>query len=441
VGGLKQPKTPIGHFLSEYKTSALPTPPATLALAGTNYAYISPQQSNFTLGSCVESAFFYGMGIWTGNATGTPYLATTAQVTSNYSAITGYVPGNPSTDDGTDPVAALQWYASNATPGGPPIAGALGFDYGGVGVAGADQTLAMQGIDLLEGGWLTLGLPDAWVTAIPTMATGFVWDVAGPANTANGHDVQIIGYNATGIQIVTWDMEGSITWPAVALYVTQSAGGLGYFLLAPEEVAAASQDAPNGLNWSQLVADFPGLGGSVIVAPAPVPTPAPTPTPTPVPVPTPTPQPTPTPVPTPTPTPQPVPPAPAPVPPTTLTFVFDTSSKMVTLPGADWKLEASGGAPEWVIHPHEQRIRMSAEWTAAGAGKAVTPKRPWRAPVLPPPAAPIPDLKPGHPVPAKAPASASRASAPPHSGPILTKATVPVMVTVTASFDPVMSGK
>ena len=352
--GAKQPKVPIKHHFREYLTHvALAAPPPSISYAADAGASITQPFGNDTLGDCVIASWFHLVGVWTGNA-GDLFVASTAQCVTNYSQITGYVPGDPDTDDGTDPVAAIQWYATHPTPGGPPLAGGIGFDAGGLTVGSASQTTLMQAVDLFEGGWLTYALPDAWVNPMPSV-NGFVWDVAGPADPSNGHCTAILGYNAQGVQIDTWGMQGTVTWAAVARYCTSNAGGMVYFLLSPEEVASASQDAPSGLNWAQLVADFPGLGGSVIVAPSPVPSPAPGPVPTPAP----------TPVPGPAPAPTPPAPNPAPIPTTALTLVFDPVAKTLVLPPGYAAVRNMG--PVIQVHPIIREIGVPNGWSVAPA--------------------------------------------------------------------------
>jgi hypothetical protein len=337
--GARPASRPPAHFFREYLTRlALPAPPASAdfrPLAGG----LDSVMGNDVLGCCVISARNHNIGVYTGNASpGNAYVATTAQIVSEYSAITGYVPGDESTDQGTDPVAALQWYAAHPAGDGSTLAGAIGFDATGLAPGSSAQATLMAAIDLFEGGWLTYALPDAWVNPMPS-DNGFVWDVAGRSDPSNGHCTAIVGYNAQGVIIDTWGMTGTVTWAAVAAYCTQASGGMVYFELSTDQVVSASQQAPNGFNWSQLVADFPGLGGSPIVTPTPGPAPGPTPTPTPVPV-----------------------PVPAPPTSTIVTLQFDPVALTITLPSG-WGAERYSGGPQIVIHPNQRLIGVPRGWS------------------------------------------------------------------------------
>src|SRR5215475_7987802 len=96
-------------------------------------------------------------------------------------------------------------------------------------------------------------------------------------------------------------MTGFITNAAFANYVASKNDGECYVVLSQDILSKAQQVAPNGLNWSQLQADFAAINA---VPPSPPPHPVPPPPPPPPPAP-------PSPVP---PTPPPSPPAPPPPP-------------------------------------------------------------------------------------------------------------------------------
>jgi hypothetical protein len=97
-------------------------------------------------------------------------------------------------------------------------------------------------------------------------APGFVWDAAGPPDPENGHCVVGVGYNNKGVTIATWGMTGLMTDHAIAKYATPDAGGELYTVVSQDAIDKASQKAPNGFDWSQLLADFDSMGGNVPAA-------------------------------------------------------------------------------------------------------------------------------------------------------------------------------
>ena len=299
--GRKPPKAPQKAPLrfARYATS-LPAPPATLDLTAAAMTPLRNIYGNDTLGDCVIAGGYHQVGVATGNA-GSAFVASTAQIIADYSAIGGYVPGRPATDQGCDLPTANAYWTNHGFANGTKLAGWLAIDP-------TNQTEVMQAIWLFESADFGVSLPDQWVNPMPEN-DNFVWGVAGNPDPNNGHCFVGVGYNATGVIIDTWAEFGTVTWAAVAKYAASSAQGELYVLLTPDIIAKATAKAPNGFDWPTLVADFNALGGNV-----PVPSPTPVPVPTPVPTPTPTPTPTPAPVPTPTPTPVPVPIPPAPTP-------------------------------------------------------------------------------------------------------------------------------
>ena len=125
---------------------------------------------NDTLGDCVEAGFNHIDGVWTGNA-GAIYVAPLASIISEYSAIGGYVPGNPNTDNGSDEITAVNYYMKTGFSNGDKIIGYLALD-------ATNKTELQLAIYLFENIIYGIELPDAWITPFPS-ANGFIWDVAG----------------------------------------------------------------------------------------------------------------------------------------------------------------------------------------------------------------------------------------------------------------------
>ena len=109
---------------------------------------------NDQLGDCVSAACGHLIDIWHEDA-GTGSTVTTAQTEAFYSATTGYVPGRPDTDQGSDPVAVLDyWTAHGFTPDAAPIAGYVTVDPANV-VAVKATAISLFGGVLIGGELLT----------------------------------------------------------------------------------------------------------------------------------------------------------------------------------------------------------------------------------------------------------------------------------------------
>lgn len=250
--------------LESYLTGALPTPATSLDLSPKAMASINEVYLNDQLGDCVIAGLAHILGMLTGNATGSPFLFTKAQILSLYEPIGGYVPGDPSTDQGCNEQDALDYCAAHALPDGTKFLGS-------VLVNAEDETQVKQAFTVGENLMLGVGLPDKWIDPFPS-ASGFVWDVATPDQN-NGHCVVVTGYNAQGVQIATWGMIGTITWAAFKKVCAAGVGEL-HLALSPDQLAKGQSLCPNGLAWDNVVADFNLLGGKVPV-PGPAPSPAP----------------------------------------------------------------------------------------------------------------------------------------------------------------------
>jgi hypothetical protein len=296
----------LAHYLN---LGALPAPPATC-----NYSAkaVSLQNvyMNDQLGDCVIAGGYHVTGLETGNA-GDGFVATNAQIVSDYSAIAGYVPGNPATDNGTDLPTAMDWWVKNQFADGTKLTAYVAVD-------ATNKTEVMQAMYLFENLYIGMALPDAWINPFPS-GNGFVWDDGTP-DTNNGHCIMAVGYDDQGLIVDSWGLIGHLTWAAVAHLCSAAGNGELYAMLTPDQLAKGQTVAPNGVAWSSIVADFDAMGGNVPVPPPPAPEPpppAPAPTPPPPapvpPAPAPPPDPTP-PAPPPDPTPPAPPPAPVPVP-------------------------------------------------------------------------------------------------------------------------------
>ena len=297
--GRKRPVSLGPHQKADrYFKASLPTPPTSCDYTAKAASALANIYGNDTLGDCVIAGGYHITAVETGNA-GKLFQATSAQIIKDYSAIGGYVPGDESTDNGCDEVTAMNYWQSHGFANGTKILGWLAVD-------ASNLNEVKQAMYLFENLMFGIELPDSWISPFPS-ANGFTWGAAGAPDPNNGHCVVGVGYNGSGVQLDTWGMIGTMTWAAIQQYCAQADGGQLFVMITPDQLTAGQTKAPNGVAWTDLIADFDALGGHV---PAPVP-PAPVP-PTPVP-PAPVP---PTPVP-----PTPVPPTPVPpAPPTVVTL-------------------------------------------------------------------------------------------------------------------------
>ncbi len=261
--------------LRDYLQASLAAPPGSTDYSAKALPSLNNIYQNDVLGCCVISSGYHVVGVETGNA-GDLFVATTnsqnvvgTDITIDYGAIGGYVPNNPSTDNGCNEDTALNYWQQHGFRNGKKLLGSINVDP-------TNKTEIMQCLYLFENLILCLELPDTYVNPFPS-ANGFTWDTGTP-DPNNGHSIMAYGYNSTGVLIDTWGLLGTMTWAAVAELCSASNGGSLNAVITDMQLAAGAAKAPNGVAWHDLVSDFDSLGGSVPVPPAPTPAP-PVPTP------------------------------------------------------------------------------------------------------------------------------------------------------------------
>jgi hypothetical protein len=269
--------------LSSYLLKALPPVPASFDYSPAAARSLSNVYLNDQLGCCVVSCGAHLEGVLSANAGNPELVYSDDQIVHQYSAIGGYVQGDPSTDQGCNEQDALNYWRQHGFAGGTPFSGSLA-------VNPKDPVEYAAALYLFENLVYGIGLPNQW---LENPAPGFVWDAA-PPNARNGHCILAVGREPGRVKVATWGFTGWLTDAAHAADVDEL-----YVVLSPDQIGRALKKAPSGLNWTQLVSDFDSMGGHV---PVPVPDPVPVPPPTPGPTP-PGPEPAPTPPPPPAPPP------------------------------------------------------------------------------------------------------------------------------------------
>jgi len=230
---------------------SLPAPPPSVDYYSKALPELENIYLNDTLGDCVIAGMGHITGVLTAN-TGSPLMLTKEQIISLYSSIGGYVPGDPSTDNGCDEQTALNWWQQNGLYSGEhKITGWLAVD-------ATNPVEVRIAIWLFENLMFGVNLPDEWVNPMPS-GSGFVWENSGGPDPDNGHCFTSQSYGQGGVGIATWGMLGTVTNRAVARYAGPKGGGELYTVISADSIAKATQKAPNGFDFSQLLADFESM--------------------------------------------------------------------------------------------------------------------------------------------------------------------------------------
>lgn len=212
---------------------------------------------NDRLRCCVLAACAHTLGVVTGNAGTGEVILSDADIEKFYGRF-GYIPGVPSTDTGLNEGVVLNDWAHN----GIPCAGQNGLQHkivGSLRIDGSDIDLVRTAIWLFENVIFGVELPNDWLRTLP--APGFVWGIAGSTNPSNGHAFMGFGYNSIDrtIDIDSWGVVGKITDGATMSYAVPAVFGEVHTVLTPDIIVRAKQRAPNGFDFSQLLADFEAM--------------------------------------------------------------------------------------------------------------------------------------------------------------------------------------
>lgn len=244
---VRHPRLKLGNYLMR----GLPPAPATANYAPDASAALSQMYLNDKLGCCVISWMAHATGIFTGNATGgQPVIASDSEIEGAYAAIGGFDPANPeATDNGCDEETALAYWQST----GVTFGGALHKIGGYVSVNAADPEEMRIACWLFENLMWGVELPDAWLSG------SLDWDVAGSPNPDNGHCFGSDSYGASSFGTSTWGAQGTITDAAAAAYAVPAAEGQLFTVVSADSIVKASQRAPSGVDYTQLMADLQAI--------------------------------------------------------------------------------------------------------------------------------------------------------------------------------------
>ncbi len=175
----------------------------------------------------------------------------TPLVVEVYSAITGYVPGDDTTDNGTDPAQAYAYWKHHGLPWPDPSGKtALHHILGLAQVLPHDGANLMRGIYEFDGAGLSLALPLAWQQMD-------IWDAGGdPQKDPNwqaggwgGHQVLGVSYDSQHIAIITWGGIKLMTWRGWGTY-----GELALVAVTQDQIGSGVSET--GLDLKALSADI-----------------------------------------------------------------------------------------------------------------------------------------------------------------------------------------
>jgi hypothetical protein len=226
--------------------SALAAPPLSIDYGAA--VSVWGMMGNDLVGDCALAGQGHADLLWAANAEHRRLRITQAMVIAAYSKVTGYVPGDQSTDRGTSLLDALRFWHKQ----GIDRQKVRAF----VEVEPRDVENVKRTVDWFGCAYLGVELPDAVLPTSPSFLPQWACSPDGsPArqpNPHNGHCVIYCGYNATGPVAVTWGTTVQVSWAFHAAYCDEL-----YAMLSPSWLKASWLEQINPLfDAKTLAADL-----------------------------------------------------------------------------------------------------------------------------------------------------------------------------------------
>ena len=222
--------------LADYLPRALPPVPSSIDWSGNilNWQMLGNDQVE----DCTCAAALHLDMDWCSN-TRIPFAPTTADALAAYSAITGYNPANPATDQGACEIDVLNFWRQTG------MAGRKIGSYASVDVTRQDHVQAA--IALFGGLYIGIQVPSS---ADDEFESGQPWTDLADTNIEGGHAVPLVGYTEFGPTCITWGQKQLMSWAWLA-----ARGDEGYAVFSPDWLNATGI-SPSNLNQPQLLADL-----------------------------------------------------------------------------------------------------------------------------------------------------------------------------------------
>jgi hypothetical protein len=234
--------------LSDYIHPELANPPAAVSRPHPNFQW--SMLANDRIGDCVIAMILHSVEDFHLDAGTMPPAFTDQDAISIYSAITGYNPADPSTDQGTDETAAMKYWES---PGLKTSDGQTHSILATVAVNPGNLNECRIAIDEFVD--LQIGV------ALPKTAQGQTeWTVVGDGKTGDsapgswgGHGIPYREYDPETFTCVTWGAELLLTASFHEDYAQEA------HVVVTREMLNNQGVGPSGVAWDELIADIKAL--------------------------------------------------------------------------------------------------------------------------------------------------------------------------------------
>jgi hypothetical protein len=203
-----------------------------------------PMYGNDTIGDCGPAGLGHVVESVTTYAQGHTVEVTEQDVIDFYSEVSGFRPGDESTDVGVV-LQDMLGYALKHTFAGHEIVAFAAVDV-------SNATEVQLGIDLFDAVITGINLPKS---AEDQFNAGRPWDYVRGSRILGGHCVPVLRYDQSGIDGVTWAAVQRMTAAFWRRYVAEG------WIVITREWADTKGKTPTGLDLHALGADFQALTG------------------------------------------------------------------------------------------------------------------------------------------------------------------------------------
>jgi hypothetical protein len=237
--------------LSHYTSAIIPATP--VQVNDISKVPIWPMYSNDTLGDCVAAAAGHMIENWTFTA-GKGLIPADSDVVIFYEG-SGYVPGDPSTDQGWDLLAALKAWRKTGFGVWRGVANHKITAFVQLKTGNWDEL--RQAIYLFGNAYLGFALPDAVLPSAPGSpdwtSIPWKWAPGMTADPANGHCVPAMACSTTWTDFISWAAKMGFDQGFYA-----NASDEAYAVVTQDWIEADGK-SPSGFNVTQLLADLQAI--------------------------------------------------------------------------------------------------------------------------------------------------------------------------------------
>jgi hypothetical protein len=226
--------------LSKYLPAKLPAAPPSVDWT-TKVKLPCGAMKNDELGDCTCAALGHAIQVWTANAS-TEVTVSDADVLKLYEGACGYVPGDPSTDQGGIEIDVLN-YARKYGIGGHKIDAF-------VALQPENQEHIKLSVDLFGGVYIGVALPNTIQNQGDTWTLDIGKGRDAMRGSLGGHAVFVTGYDAFGLWFISWGQKYRMSWEFWLAYTDES------YALLSQLWAPAGANAPVGFDYAALMADL-----------------------------------------------------------------------------------------------------------------------------------------------------------------------------------------